>query len=199
MNTYEISLTRTSYEVTTVRAANPEDARRACEAFHSPDSVEIHSINEVDLPPASEVPENQDQMLDEHSCTGCIFDTDDFDTFELGCAHPRLTDPTLQEDCFTPKPKPIKTDCPNCLYNVEEARDLSGCMHPDNDGDWRSEFWSQGTEACFMPKMPIITPGDTVFETTEFCASCGGVMLMSGDKEWCSVCAKLIPMKSAGV
>lgn len=106
MKTYELSITKTSHEVTTVLAETPEDARRACEAFHSPDTVEIHSVQEIEtgpqtLPASLEIP-----------CEGCRYD-DDFENYYLGCSHPDNTGAgspfwTKDIDCFTPKMPVIK-------------------------------------------------------------------------------------------
>lgn len=151
MNTYELSITRTSHEVTTLQAESPEAAKLACERHHSPDSIEIHGVQEVEAPPEQEYPD--DMLLEEHSCSDCRYDeTPDIETYFLGCSH------------------------------------------PENTGA-DADFWTDPAKSdCFAHKLPIIGPGDLVIETTESCASCGGVMLKSGENEWCSVCAKLIPL-----
>lgn len=106
MKTYELSVTVTSHCVTTVQAETPEEALKACEAHHSPDSVAVHSVREAE-PPVEDGGERED-------CPWCRYATGG-EGFH-GCDHPENTE--KNREAFWAKPN---TECFEAKPHIVEA------------------------------------------------------------------------------
>lgn len=135
MKTYELSLTKTEYLITTIEAETPEEAVRMCKEHHEPADVEIHAVSEI-------TPEPTASIVNE--CRNCRYEvknTIDHAKHFLGCAHPENTGPNAPfwspestTNCF----QPIVSETAEITALTEPCASCGGEMLTDGVSEWCS-------------------------------------------------------------
>lgn len=135
MSTYELSLTKTEYLITTIEAETPEEAVRMCKEHHEPADVEIHAVTEIVPEPAASIVQ---------SCGNCRYEvknTVDHAKHFLGCAHPENTGPNASfwstysdTDCF----QPYVSETATITALTEPCVSCGGGMLTDGTSEWCS-------------------------------------------------------------